>query len=87
MNEPPARPYDDKTDDWLMNELRKAFFDACFERPFSVKRFTAWMKFDSLSAELARRAALVLNKELGLPEVDLWQAAPAEEGRPGEREN
>lgn len=63
--------YDGKTDDQLMNLARRAFFDAFVARPFTIERAMAWARYDAVAAELKRRAALRINAELGLPDVDL----------------
>lgn len=63
--------YDGMTDQDLMALARRAMEAAVAEPIGSIERAMKWAGHESVMNELRRRMALHLNRELGLPEVDI----------------
>ena len=63
--------YDGMTDQDLIKLAKKAMGAAVAEPVGSIERAMKWAAHESVMNELKRRMARHLNRELGLPDVDL----------------
>lgn len=63
--------YDGQTDEQLLDLATELTFAAACEEPGSVERAMKWAAQESVANELRRRLARRLNRELGLPDVDI----------------
>jgi hypothetical protein len=63
--------YDGMTDQDLIDLARRAMVAAVDEPIGSIERAMKWAAHESVMNELTRRLARHLNRELGLPDVDL----------------
>lgn len=65
------RPYDGQSDEELMKLAKAALIVAAEEAPGTIERAMKFAAHESVMGELKRRMALKLNKELGLPDIDI----------------
>lgn len=68
---PHPRPYDGLTDDELMALAKRTIAAWAAEPIGSIERAMKSAAHESVMGELKRRMARHLNRELGLPDVDL----------------
>lgn len=63
--------YDGMNEQQLMDMAKRAMLAAIAEPVGSIERAMKWAAHESVMNELQRRLARHLNRELGLPEVDI----------------
>jgi hypothetical protein len=63
--------WDDMTDEQLMDLAKRTMVAASAQIPGSVEWAMTWAGYDAVMNQLKIRIARHLNKQLGLPDIDL----------------